>query len=71
LVVIFTKFDALIIREYGELGHVTHEQTKQAEARANALKTFQKHYLCQIRTVQNPPRAIVKLEGKAFYCDMS
>jgi len=62
LVAVFTKFDGLIVGEYCELHHVQNEQAKLEKARANAEKTFQEHYLHQILTVQNPPKAFVKLE---------
>ena len=64
LVAVFTKFDGLVVREYSELVHVEHKQAKLEEARAKAEKTFQVHYLDQIMRVENPPRAVVKLEGK-------
>ena len=64
--VVFTKFDGLVVREYNEL----RVQNKEA-ARENAEKTFQEHYLDQIMTIQNPPKAFVKLEGKACHCDIS
>ena len=71
LVAVFTKFDGLVVNEYCELADVQNEKAKWERARANAEKTFQEHYLHQIMTVQNPPKGIVKLEGKGFHCDIS
>ena len=71
LVAVFTKFDGLVVAEYCELDDMQNEQAKWEKARANAEKTFQEHYLNQIMTVQNPPKAVVKLEGKTSYCDIS
>ena len=70
LVAVFTKFDGLVVNEYCELHHIQNEQAKWEEARGNAENTFQKHYLHQMMTVQNPPKAFVKLEGKTFHCDI-
>jgi hypothetical protein len=71
LVAVFTKFDGLVVNEYCELHDVQSEHGKWEKARANAEKTFQKHYLHQIMTVQKPPKAFVKLEGKTVCCDIS
>jgi len=71
LVAVFTKFDGLVVGEYCELDNVQNEQAKWERARANAEKTFQEHYLSQIMTVQNPPKAFVKLQGKTLHCDIS
>ena len=67
LVAVFTKFDGLVISEYCELHAIQDEQVKLKEARENAEKTFQEHYLHQIMKVKNPPKAFVKLEGKTFF----
>jgi hypothetical protein len=71
LVAVFTKFDGLVVNEYCELHHIQNGQAKWEEARKNAENTFQKHYLHQMMTVQNHPKAFVKLEGKTFHCDTS
>ena len=71
LVAVFTKFDGLVVGEYCELDDAQNEQAKWKKARENAEKTFQEYYLHQIMTVQNPPKAFVKLEGKTFHCDIA
>ena len=69
--VVFTKFDGQIIQESEKLDEMENDAVKWEKARENAEETFQKHYLNQIMTVQNPPKAVVKLEGKTFHCDTS
>jgi hypothetical protein len=70
-VAIFTKFDGLVVREYGELHDEQDGEAKWKMARANAEEAFQKHYFGQIMTVKNRPKAFVKLEGKIFHFDTS
>ncbi|KAF8711482.1 hypothetical protein AX14_013269, partial [Amanita brunnescens Koide BX004] len=61
LVVVFTKFDGQIIKEYVDLSNV--ENTDKWEmARENAEKAFQTVYLPKVMDTKFPPKACVRLE---------
>jgi hypothetical protein len=63
LVVIFTKFDGQIIKEYTKLSDI--EMTdKWDRARDCADKTFQTVYLPKVMDAQHPPKAYLRLEGR-------
>ena len=60
----FTKFDGLIIQEYGELNKVQDDEERWAQAKENAEKTFQEAYLSKIMDTKFPPKAHVHLQGE-------
>lgn len=60
----FTKFDGLIIQEYGELNKVQDDEERWAQAKENAEKTFQEAYLSKIMDTKFPPKAHVRLQGE-------
>ena len=63
LVVVFTKFDGQIIKEYVDLSNV--ENTDKWEmARENAEKAFQTVHLPKVMDTKFPPKACVRLEGR-------
>ena len=61
--VIFTKFDGQIIKEYTDLSDL--EGTNRWEkAGENAEKAFQTVYLPKVMDTEYPPKAWVKLQGR-------
>ena len=60
--VIFTKFDGQIIKEYTDLNDLENPD-KWDEARQNAEKTFQTIYLPKVMDTKYPPKAYLQLEG--------
>ena len=63
LVVIFTKFDGQIIKEYTDLNDMENPD-KWDEARENAERTFQTVYLPRVMDTKYPPKAYLQLEGR-------
>ena len=63
LVVIFTKFDGQIIKEYTNLSDIEMAD-KWNRARDYADKTFQTVYLPKVMDAQHPPKAYLRLEGR-------
>jgi len=63
LVTIFTKFDAQVIQQYGDLDNIMDEGDRWVKARENASRTLQEVYLSKILNTNNPPKAYVQLEG--------
>jgi hypothetical protein len=61
-VVIFTKFDGQIIKEYTDLNDLENPD-KWDKARQNAEKTFQTVYLPKVMDTKYPPKAYLQLEG--------
>ena len=70
VVVIFTKFDALVIKSYSNLRdqQKNHEEAKSAMHEL-ANKTFQDHYLSPILATEVPPKAHICLAGNLLYFD--
>ena len=68
VVVIFTKFDALVLKSYNKLRnqHKNHEEAKSAMHEL-ANKTFQDHYLSQVLATEVPPKAHICLAGNTLY----
>ncbi|KIL63289.1 hypothetical protein M378DRAFT_673688 [Amanita muscaria Koide BX008] len=63
LVVIFTKFEALVTQEWSKMGDILEdEDAKWNRARVNAERTFQDHYLKPILNTKYPPKAFVVLD---------
>ena len=62
--VVFTKFDAIIIQEYAMLNNLENEKDKWAKAEENADISFKNIYLARVLSTQHPPKAYVRLEGK-------
>ncbi|KAF8335093.1 hypothetical protein F5887DRAFT_624095 [Amanita rubescens] len=60
LVVVFTKFDGQIIKEYVDLPDV--DEHKWDKARENAEATFRTIYLPKVLNTQYPPKGYVQLE---------
>ena len=60
--VIFTKFDGQIIKEYTDLSDMENTDIWD-RARENAKKTFQTVYLPKVFGTKYPPKAYVHLEG--------
>ncbi|KAM6489342.1 hypothetical protein JOM56_015243 [Amanita muscaria] len=59
LVVIFTKFEALVTQECCKLDDILEdEEAKWIGARVNAERTFQDHYLKPIMSTKYPPKAL-------------
>jgi len=65
LVIIFTKFDGQIIKEYANLPDIEIED-KWEKAREKAESTFQTFYLPKVLNAKYPPKAYVRLEGKSI-----
>ncbi|KAF8628980.1 hypothetical protein AX14_011162 [Amanita brunnescens Koide BX004] len=61
LVVIFTKFDGQIIKEYTDLSDVENTDRWQ-KAIENAENTFQTVYLPKVMDAKHPPMAYVQLQ---------
>lgn len=64
VVVIFTKFDAQIVQEYGNLNNVLDNNDRWKTARDNAENTFLQVYLPKVLNTDYPPKTFVRLEGK-------
>ena len=65
LVVVFTKFDGQIIKEYTDLNYM--EITDKWEmAKENAENAFQTVYVPKVTSTKYPPQACVKLEGRKW-----
>jgi hypothetical protein len=62
LVVVFTKFDGLIIQESGKLDDMD-DVVKWDKAKKNAEITFQRVYLPKVLNTAHPPKAYVCLGG--------
>jgi len=62
LIFIFTKFDALVVREFANLGDVEDDEVGWKRARANAERTLQVDFLQPIMNAKYPPRAFATLE---------
>jgi hypothetical protein len=63
-VVIFTKFDGQIIKEYTDLSDVENTDRWQ-KAIENAENTFQTVYLPKVMDAKHPPMGYVQLQGKS------
>ena len=63
LVVVFTKFDGQIIKEYTDLSYmeITDKWEKAKESAENAFQTV---YLPKVMGTKYPPKEYVKLEGR-------
>jgi len=68
VVVIFTKFDALVLKSYNKLRNQqkNHEEAKSAMHEL-ANKTFQDHYLAQVQATEVPPKTYICLAGNILY----
>jgi len=68
VVVIFTKFDALVLKSYNKLRNQqkNHEEAKSAMHEL-ANKTFQDHYLSQVLATKVPPKTYICLAGNTLY----
>ena len=68
VVVIFTKFDALVLKSYNKLRNQqrNHEEAKCAMHEL-ANKTFQDHYLSQVLATEVPPKTHICLAGNTLY----
>ena len=68
VVVIFTKFDALVLKSYNKLRNQqkNHEEAKSAMHEL-ANKTFQDHYLSQVLATEVPPKTHICLGGNILY----
>ena len=68
LVVIFTKFDALVLKCYNKLRNQqkNHEEAKSAMLEL-ANNTFQDHYLSQVLATDFPPKTHICLAGNILY----
>jgi len=64
LVVVFTKFDGLIVQESGKLNDIEDDGVKWNMARKNADITLQRAYLPKVFETKCPPKAYVCLEGE-------
>ncbi len=64
LVVVFTKFDGLIVQESGKLNDIEDDEVKWDMARKNAENTLQRAYLPKVLETKYPPKAYVCLEGE-------
>jgi len=64
VVVIFTKFDALVLKSYHKLRDQqrNHKEAKSAMHEL-ANKTFQDHYLSQVLATEVPPKTHICLAG--------
>ncbi|KAF8728320.1 hypothetical protein AX14_006792 [Amanita brunnescens Koide BX004] len=62
LVLIFTKFDALVIQEAVMLYDFEEFEDKWGRARENAHITFKNKYLAKVMSTEYPPKAYVRLE---------
>ncbi|KAF8692076.1 hypothetical protein AX14_002633 [Amanita brunnescens Koide BX004] len=62
LVVIFTKFDGQINKEFADLSDMENTDDKFQKARENAENTFQRVYLPKVVNIPYPPKAYVRLE---------
>jgi hypothetical protein len=65
LVVVFTKFDGQIIKEYTDLNYM-ETTDKWEKAKENAENAFQTVYIPKVMGTQYPPKACVKLEGRKW-----
>ena len=61
--VIFTKFDGQLIKEYTDLSDIENTD-KWDRARGCAEKAFQTVYLPKVMDTKYPPKAYLKLEGR-------
>jgi len=69
VVVIFTKFDALVLKSYHKLRdqQKDHKEAKSAmHELANTI--FQDHYLSQVLATEVPPKTHICLAGNILYC---
>ena len=68
VVVIFTKFDALVLKSYNKLRNQqkNHEEAKSVMHEL-ANKTFQDHYLSPILATEIPPKTHICLAGNTLY----
>ena len=62
LIIVFTKFDALVVREYAKLGDVEDEEVGWKRARSNAEETLLMDFLHPVMNAKYPPAAFVTLE---------
>jgi hypothetical protein len=62
-VVIFTKFDGLIIKQCTNLDNMENPDEWE-KARENAENTFKTVYLPKVLDTKYPPKAYVQLEGQ-------
>jgi hypothetical protein len=63
LVVIFTKFDGLVMQEYVKLDNNMDRKDRFKEAEDNAKKTFQQVYESSVMSTECPPKVHVVLGG--------
>ena len=68
VVVIFTKFDALLLKCYNKLRNqqMNHGEAKSAMHEL-ANKIFQKNYLSPILATEVPPKTYICLAGNILY----
>lgn len=66
LVVVFTKFDGQIIKEYTDLNSM-ETTDKWEKAKENAENAFQTVYVPKVMSTIYPPKAYVKLEGRIWH----
>ena len=64
--VVFTKFDGQIIKEYTDLNYMKITD-KWEMAKENAENAFQTVYVPKVTSTKYPPQACVKLEGRKWY----
>jgi len=67
-VVIFTKFDALVLKSYNKLWNQqkNHKEAKSAMHEL-ANEIFQDHYLPQVQATEVPPKTYICLAGDILY----
>ena len=61
--VIFTKFDGLVIQEHANLCDIQDWEDRLNKAKQNAENTLQQVYVSRVMNTKCPPKAYVKLEG--------
>ena len=61
---IFTKFDGLVTKEYGNLDDIENDEDRWEKAEDIAKHTFQQLY-DRIMNTQYPPKAHVQLRGES------
>ncbi|KAM6493818.1 hypothetical protein JOM56_010179 [Amanita muscaria] len=62
VVVVFTKFDALIVQEFNQLPENLDEDERWELAIVNAKRTLQDTYIPRINNTPHPPTCVVHLE---------
>ncbi|EIW77671.1 hypothetical protein CONPUDRAFT_61770, partial [Coniophora puteana RWD-64-598 SS2] len=64
VVVVFTKYDALLDRVANDLDIIEMTEQSQADVDKAAEARYQEHYCSRIMMTANPPKAVVRLQGE-------